>query len=137
MLKGEATNTNLIWPNRSSMPSLHHRWSSFDLINSLLPNNVPQYGKSMLVWNLNVIEISELLYQFWELLQKTRQKTFLYNVCMPVLSVYIYIYPQSTWSERLLFNTNWAIFQLYYGGNKLNLWHDDDVGFVLDQHFIY
>jgi hypothetical protein len=39
-------------------------------------------------------------------------------------------------SESLLLNVNAAIFQLYYGENKLILkWDDDDEArFVLDQH---
>ena len=38
-------------------------------------------------------------------------------------------------SERLLFNANSAIFQLYHGKDKLNFqWDDDEVRFVLDQH---
>jgi hypothetical protein len=35
-------------------------------------------------------------------------------------------------SEWLLFNAKWAIFQPYYGENKLHF-DDDDVRFVLDQ----
>ena len=38
-------------------------------------------------------------------------------------------------SERLLFNANSAIFQLYHGKKKLIFqWDDDEVRFVLDQH---
>ena len=38
-------------------------------------------------------------------------------------------------SEWLLFNANSAIFQLYYGENKLIIkWDDDVVRFVLDQY---
>ena len=40
-----------------------------------------------------------------------------------------------TWvSEWLLFNANSAIFQLYYGKNKLIFRDDDEVRLVLDQH---
>jgi len=38
-------------------------------------------------------------------------------------------------SEWLLFNANWAIFQLYHMARTSYIqWNDDDVRFVLDQH---
>ena len=42
----------------------------------------------------------------------------------------------TTVSEWLLFNANWAIFQLpvYHGENKLHWRDDNDDSFVLDKH---
>jgi hypothetical protein len=34
----------------------------------------------------------------------------------------------------MLFNAKWTIFQLSQDKNKLHLWDDNDVCFVLDQH---
>jgi hypothetical protein len=46
------------------------------------------------------------------------------------------VYANVTWkSEGFLFNTKWAIFQLYHDEYKLYFWcNDDDVRFVLHQH---